>query len=160
MWFIGRECTTASPSGHGCHRRERYRLLYAPVENGSRYALCVTDLSNLYPCRDPNEGPAPSLGLFPVPDDPSDDELDALGPIADDGTVVRIPLKRSRTKIDLPEGMKRCPACERVLTIDNFGSHVGKSDGLASRCRECARAATAAWRETRRNAQHSEPSDG
>jgi hypothetical protein len=59
------------------------------------------------------------------------------GVVADDGSIIRIPLKRPRTIIDLPPGMKRCPKCTRVLPIESFGKHKGKSDGLTSRCKEC-----------------------
>jgi hypothetical protein len=43
--------------------------------------------------------------------------------------------------------MKVCTACRKVLPIGEFGSHQGKKDGLASRCKGCAAVASKAWRE-------------
>jgi 5-methylcytosine-specific restriction endonuclease McrA len=70
------------------------------------------------------------------------------GEMSLDGRAVRIPLqRRKRVNLELPPGMKLCSACHKVLTITEFGSHRGKKDGLASRCKNCSAAVSKAWRE-------------
>lgn len=51
---------------------------------------------------------------------------------------------------EMPLGSKRCSKCQRVLPTQLFGTHAGKADGLASRCKSCAAAASADWRATNR----------
>lgn len=69
------------------------------------------------------------------------------GQVSPDGLAVRVPLRRAkRLRLELPPDTKLCSACRRVLPTMAFGSHKGKRDGLASRCRECAAAAASAWR--------------
>lgn len=55
---------------------------------------------------------------------------------------------------EAPPGHKRCSACKQVLPLDAFGSHSGKRDGLASRCRTCASAASASWRTANAEKDH------
>jgi hypothetical protein len=70
------------------------------------------------------------------------------GEVSIDGQAVRIPLQRhKRLKFELPEGMKLCTACHEVLAVTEFGSHRGKKDGLASRCRKCSAVASKSWRD-------------
>jgi 5-methylcytosine-specific restriction endonuclease McrA len=54
-----------------------------------------------------------------------------------DGKAVKVPLARRGARVELPQGMKWCRRCSRVLPVSAFGSHKGKKDGLTSRCREC-----------------------
>lgn len=54
---------------------------------------------------------------------------------------------RKRRKIDLPEGMKICTRCLKVLTVADFGKHRGMKDGLSSMCRNCKRESAKAWRQ-------------
>ena len=39
------------------------------------------------------------------------------------------------------EGKKECLGCIQVLSFDNFGTDKGRSDGYASKCKECGRRA-------------------
>jgi hypothetical protein len=43
--------------------------------------------------------------------------------------------------IEIPEGMKRCKKCGRVLPLTEFFKHVGHSDGLQFYCKDCCRKA-------------------
>lgn len=43
--------------------------------------------------------------------------------------------------------MKRCSACNHEKPLDEFGRDRSAGDGLQHRCKECARAASAAYRE-------------
>lgn len=70
------------------------------------------------------------------------------GGVSVDGRVVRVPRQRhTRLRLELPAGMKLCTAYHEVLAVTEFGSHRGKMDGLASRCKKCAAACSKAWRE-------------
>lgn len=39
------------------------------------------------------------------------------------------------------EGKKECLGCKQILSFDNFGTDKGRSDGYASKCKECRRVA-------------------
>lgn len=70
------------------------------------------------------------------------------GEMTETGVALRIPwMRRKRLKLELPPGMKLCTSCHRVLPVTEFGRHNGKKNGLASRCKKCAAAATKAWRQ-------------
>lgn len=42
--------------------------------------------------------------------------------------------------------MKTCPKCRTSKSTDDFHRHAGTKDGLQSRCKECQKADTYAWR--------------
>jgi RNase P subunit RPR2 len=71
------------------------------------------------------------------------------GEMSLEGRAVRIPLqRRKRVNLELPPGMKLCTTCHKVLAITEFGSHRGKKDGLASRCKKCSAEASKSWRKS------------
>lgn len=49
--------------------------------------------------------------------------------------------KKKKVNPHAASGCKECLGCKQVLSFDNFGTDKGRSDGYASRCKECRRVA-------------------
>jgi hypothetical protein len=45
--------------------------------------------------------------------------------------------KKKKVNPYAEQGMKQCAKCTRILSLDSFGDDKSRSDGKASRCREC-----------------------
>jgi hypothetical protein len=54
---------------------------------------------------------------------------------------------RSEQASDVPPGMKRCPDCERVLSVDAFVRDKGHKDGVGTYCRPCLNVRSAESRQ-------------
>jgi len=57
------------------------------------------------------------------------------------------PTRRTRAAEALPEGMKQCLDCSRVLSLDGFVRNRSTRDGRTPYCRPCQYARVAASRE-------------
>ena len=49
--------------------------------------------------------------------------------------------KKKKVNPHAASGSKECLGCKQVLSFDNFGTDKGRSDGYASKCKECRRKA-------------------
>ena len=59
--------------------------------------------------------------------------------------------KNPPTKEIVPEGMKRCPGCERIKSIGEFGKKRSRKDGLQCYCKACKKAADDKWKANNPN---------
>jgi hypothetical protein len=49
-------------------------------------------------------------------------------------------------KIAIPDGMKRCCHCKKILSLDNFGSVKSMKDGKSRKCKACRNVAQQGYR--------------
>lgn len=47
-------------------------------------------------------------------------------------------LAPKKQEVIIPEGMKKCSACQEILSLDDFGNNRSTSDGKATECKSCA----------------------